>query len=520
MQRQDTRTSSLATGLRTWLAIATGTALTANAHAQEVVQIPAAEVAPSETACPPPDGTRPDATLVNTDAFVLARFPLQRLFSQIVRLAHVVSPSASDLYQQMWDSMDTKAAAKFKAPHCDDADPPSINGFPIECSRPEAVLKNSSPATFVPVALTNRFDLSPADGANCGEYRIIYAMTPFDEVNRNLIIVEGVLPNPDPSCGLEACRPVAQFWHDLAALNPKTYAGKKALADRLEQFYFYGLPGFSPVVHPNHYGMEGRGGYGGANGGQIRTNMFVSGTTWQMREFRVARRCTGKLCRLLLEPASVKSNPFAPLFDMLNPSPDARAHEFQTTFPSQVAALVNDDINLISLNMDDRFNAGQSTSSDINEDYVTQAIQGLANGPNALTTALRGELTRLGRSEVTPLDVVERAMTQSCAGCHMLARNVGLSGDGTRAPVWPDVRPGGFVHIDEHGFLSPALWCSFLPHRKTVLDGFVASPARSCDPSSAQHEPPVTIVSHRALPPIKSTSSLPVTVTGKPFGPN
>ena len=29
---------------------------------------------------------------------------------------------------------------------------------------------------FFPVALFNRFDLAPEDGAHCGEYRIVYAM--------------------------------------------------------------------------------------------------------------------------------------------------------------------------------------------------------------------------------------------------------------------------------------------------------------------------------------------------------
>jgi hypothetical protein len=38
------------------------------------------------------------------------------------------------------------------------------------------VLKNSPASSFAPVALFNRFDLVPADGAHCGEYRIVCAM--------------------------------------------------------------------------------------------------------------------------------------------------------------------------------------------------------------------------------------------------------------------------------------------------------------------------------------------------------
>ncbi|HET8935201.1 MAG TPA: hypothetical protein VFN67_17255 [Polyangiales bacterium] len=467
--------------------------------------------------CPPPDGTRPDPALVNTDPFVLARFGLKRVYEQLLKRAHVVGPSATTLYQQMWDSMDAASAAKFRAPHCDD-NQSSINGFPVECPRPETALKDTRPNMFVPVALTNRFDLSPSDGANCGEYRIIYAMTPFDPSNRNLMILEGVLPNPKPGCGLDACRPVVNFWRDLSTLDVSTARGQRELAARMERFYFTGISGFSPVIHPNHYGMQGRGGYGGVNGGQIRTNMFVSGTTWQMREFKLARRCRHGRCRLLFEPSALGENPFPPLFNERAAAPDARAADFLASFPDQTQNLITDEVNLITLNTDPRFNAGQSTSSNIEDDYVGQAIAGLsAEGRSELTTSIRAELTALGREHVSTLDVVQRAMTQSCAGCHMLARNAPLSDDGRSGPFWPDVRPDGFVHIDENGFLSPGLWCAFLPFRRTVLDGFAASPATACTHNDGKPGHRCVVTRRQTLP---SSSHLPLTVAGKLFAPN
>lgn len=474
-------------------------------------------------ACPPPDGTRPDPTLVNTDPFVLARFPLQRVFEQLVKLAHVRRLRPVELYQQLWDAMDVRAEGKFYGPHCDDTNPPTINGFPIECPRPEATLKDSLPSIFAPVALMNRFDLSPKDGANCGEYRMIYAMPEGEDGSRNLIIFEGVLANPDPSCGIEACRPVVNFWESLASYDPNTDAGRRALADQLERFYFSGLPGFSPVIHPSQFGMQGRGGYGGHNGGQIRTNMFIAAENWQLRELRLKRTCIGGRCRLRFEPVSVKLNPFPPFFNLLDPTPDPRAADFQAFFPTQVESLIHDDVNLITMQDDDRFNAGQSTSQispqgTSEDDYLTQALRGLANGPNTLTRAIRAELERLGRDkEITPLDVVERAATQSCAGCHMLTRNVPLSGDGLAGPVWPDTRPEGFVHVDEHGFLSPALWCSFLPFRKSVLDRFAASPAHACREKRSSRSA-VARDLESAAP--ADSSSPPLTISGKPFGPN
>jgi hypothetical protein len=41
----------------------------------------------------------------------------------------------------------------------------------------------------VPTALANRFDLAPRSGADCGEYRIVYAMvggTPIADDGTNL----------------------------------------------------------------------------------------------------------------------------------------------------------------------------------------------------------------------------------------------------------------------------------------------------------------------------------------------
>jgi hypothetical protein len=484
------------------------------ASTSTVYEITAPEPAVDPASCPPPDGTRPDPTLVNTDEFVLARFSLERVFSQLVKLAGVQRQTATELYQQLWDSMDTSASAKFRGPHCDDSDPPSVNGFPIECPRPEVTLKDSKPSRLVPVALTNRFDVAPADGLNCGEYRIVYAMKPFTEADRNFIILEGVMPNPRPNRGLSACRPIVDFWESLAFYDVTRRSGRDTLADALEWFYFKGIPGFGPVVEPTHLGLSGRGRADGPNGGQVRTNMFVSGTTWQLREFHLGKECRGRSCRLEFQPAAVGNNPFPPLFDSSNPDP--LAAQFQGEFISQVESLSNDDVNLISMNLDDRFNAGQSTSTGFNDAYLTQAIIGVLNKSFTFTNALQSELLRIGRTDITPFDITARATTQSCAGCHKIADGTPLSLDGAGGPVWPVSRqPDGFVHIDENSFLSPALWCTFLPFRKSILDGFYRSPAQQCGSS-----PCFTFVgrhpgSHRRGPRMTE-----LTISGKRFGPN
>jgi hypothetical protein len=460
--------------------------------------------------CPPPDGTRPDPTLVNVDPFVLRRFPLERVYTQLTTLGGG-APTPLDLYQQMWDALDDNAHAKFSAPHCDDASPPSINGFPIDCPRPETVLKNTKPSSFVPVALFNRFDLAPADGGHCGEYRIVYAMR-SGASGRNFIIFEGILPNPNPRCGLEACRPVVDFWESLASLDPATSTGAAALANGLEQFYFKGLPGFEPVVHPGHYGAKGGGGYGANGAGQIRTNMFVGGFEWQLREFNLVTVCpTMGSCKLVLQPVTVKTNPFHEMFNVLEPAPDPRASTFQSVFPAQSGPLAEDDLNRLGMNISNRFNAGQSSSQDFAEHYEQQLLMG--SPPNAFSAAIDTELAAIGRSDLDAADVARRATTQSCGGCHELSNGEFLGGSVN--PRWPSSR--GFVHVDESSFLSEALWCTFLPFRKSVLDGFAGSKPRLCTDAVKQLSPLVVAEREITLPriPLKELS-----VAGKALAPN
>lgn len=432
----------------------------------------------------PTDGTRPDPTLVITDPTVLARFPLNRVVQQLVDLAGAGSVQTGTLlYRQLWDSFDTTANAAFPGtPHCDD---PGINGFPLDCGatgRPEVAFKTTNTGIFTPVALMNRFDLAPASGAHCGEYRIIYARTGGSFGGRDFIIFEGALPNPDPSCGIESCRPVVDFWENLENLKPNS----SALADALDAFYFTGSNGFEPVVHPGHYGSSGGGGYGATGAGQIRTNLFLNNVNWQLREHHLTQPCGVKKlavpglppvpCKLVMTPVTDKSNPFKSLFSAS--STDPRAAQFQADFPAQVAALASDDVNLIGLATADTFNAGQSNSQVSSERYQSQLPP--VGVSNLFTLAIGAELAAIGRTDLTPRDIASRATTQSCAGCHQLSPTNFGGGTlgGSVNPSWPSSR--GFVHVDESGFLSPALWCTFLPFRKSVLDAFASSKPELC----------------------------------------
>src|SRR5262249_50196828 len=141
---------------------------------------------------------------------------------------------------------------------------------------------------FKPTALANRFDLAPKSGADCGEYRIVYAMVDGPPQNgRAFLILEGRLPNPTPSQGLAGCAPVADFWAQLS-----TDPAPASRASKLDRFYFTGILGFAPVVDAAHYGLTTTNvTTNGPRKGQIRTNMFVNRQQWNLREFQLTKPC-------------------------------------------------------------------------------------------------------------------------------------------------------------------------------------------------------------------------------------
>jgi hypothetical protein len=437
--------------------------------AEEIESAPAQALAvkgtndPSLT-CTPPTDLDPARSLMVTDAAALARFPLQAVLNQLILLSNVSGPDALGLYQRWWDSQNTSALSFFPdAIHCDDEldanGNPAINGFPIQCPRNEGVLALSNPfldlpvnlAFMKPVAVVNRFDLAPTDGSHCGEYRIIYAKRSgeLNPLDRNLIIIEAQIPNPNPSCGIAACLPIAEFWASLTSEN-----NVNARADALESFYFDGLPGFPPVIHPAHL-SDGAG--------QIRTNQFMLGLNqqiWQLREFQLEKVCNGT-CTLRVKPVSVKANPFGALFN--TNFADTRRAPFQAHFPSSVAGLAPQDVNAMGMFTPNAWNAGQSNSQGTENDY---AVHLAAGGPNnAFEQAINAQLASLGRTDLTAANIADRATAQSCGGCHELS-----SGDQLGGVQWPaHAAAGTFVHVSETSQLSVPLTQVFLPRREQVL---------------------------------------------------
>jgi hypothetical protein len=364
--------------------------------------------------------------------------------------------AALALYQQMVGTLN--------APVCTG----TINGFPVDCP-PEGQIATTNPFTgtdgkdiMVPTAVVNRFDLAPSDGSNCGEFRIVYAINPqeIEFADRFLMIFEGTLPNPTPAKGITACLPVAQLWDNLSA--PGTTVD--TLVSTLVQFYFEGITvngvQFAPVVQAQNYGF---GFPNNADTGQVRVNMLADQpfADWELRQFELSQACpdAGGPCTVTATNTFVTNNPFAGLFETGGGSDPT----FEAQFPGQVGALAAGSIPGISMSTPQQDNGGESDESGLQlQNYLTAA-----NGNTTLIANIQKALDAIP-STLTPSDILNRATTQSCAGCHQISTGTKLGGGLT----WPD--SNGFVQVEETtGQQSIALANFFLPFRAKVLTKFI-----------------------------------------------
>jgi hypothetical protein len=192
---------------------------------------------------------------------------------------------------------------------------------------------------------------------------------------------------------------------------------------------------------------------------------------WELREFQSDVQCDGGGCKLYSKPVSVKNNPFFQLFDIASTDPLAPGFQASFTSPSgasQVVSLAATDpnivtnLNIIAMNIENKFNAGQSLSDNPSEAYGPQ----FQPGPDPFHDAVQNELTTIG-SGLTPENIVARAEAESCKGCHELSNGAPIGGGLT----WP--ASNKFTHVNEDGTRSPALRCVFLPHRQAVGIGYL-----------------------------------------------
>lgn len=421
----------------------------------------------SAVVCDEVSGTDIQRSLAVTDPTILARFSFKRTMNALRTTADVASTETSlGVYQRWMKSFTNKVSGG----SCDDArvDP---NDYGLPCPRDEvAKLATVNPflaaasIKFVPVALFNRFDLTPSSGATCGEYRIVYGMQltdPSPVTGRGLIIFEGSLANPNPAAGVDGCLPVAQFWQSLSSDPDVT-----SRASKLEDFYFTGgaVPGFGPVVTAQSYGLSSNS--DPPKKGQIRTNFFIDRFQWHLREFKTHRTCADaadpSTCKLDIRHVTVKVNPAEELFSGTH----AKSAAFRDAFVPQVQRLAAATTTGIGMSVATQYDEWESLSEDGAFGPLLPRVRYSSFANATIRGQIGAELTRLG-SPLSVDNILERATTQTCAGCHEASNGKDLGGGLT----WPS--SNRFTHVEESGVLSKALTTTFLPHRKEVLEAFI-----------------------------------------------
>ncbi|HEX7669999.1 MAG TPA: hypothetical protein VF395_10460 [Polyangiaceae bacterium] len=409
----------------------------------------------------PPAGLDPRRSLIETRKDVVSAFSLEQALTAS-QVNAGLSPDPVLLYHELIDSYASAANGRLaSAIHCGDEltnGAPSLNGYPLRCDRAERFQFDNLGRWF-PTAVVNRLDLAPVDGAHCGQQRVIFAN---NANGRMFVIFEAQIPNPHPECGLDACRPLADFWANMSSVSDPTVRRDKLLAA-----FTTGVPellaaGFGPFLSVTNLSV---------GTGSIRTNNFDDGQ-WTLRQFRLLSDPLGQT-RVI--PFPVSDAPHGALWDDTASFP-AGAHCRQS-FEDAVPQLLSDNPAEMGFVVDGECLDAESPNDDTTQNYPFH----LGNGSGTFRNRLEARLVGTG---LTPEDIATRArFAGSCIGCHEEAAGVGL-GRGVRSPV-----SNGFVHVDEQNLetcggapcftVSPALKQVFLPRRLTALNALLGG-ARTC----------------------------------------
>ncbi len=312
------------------------------------------------------------------------------------------------------------------------------------------------------VALVNRFDLADKEGTTCGEYRLVVARAQrIMEPSRFTLIFEASLPNPRPELGRTGCRPLQQVWAGLSQERDPV-----ARAAVLEQMYFGGVARFPPIVSIDHYGASGLG--------QVRGNFFLNGDLgpWILDEFSYQYTVTEDANgRRRIWGTDLVARPVADTLgvDIFAAGPPANADiaELRADFLAQLGALTAQPFD-IRFTVPEWARAAESRAvvNVLSEGYVDSFVAGGGDGSH-FGQQIAATLAARGITGITPTQVVRRAFTQSCGGCHDDAR-AEIGGGMT----WPRNPLDRVFIIDPSGGTSGPL-VAFLPERRARLQRFL-----------------------------------------------
>ncbi|MCH9681579.1 MAG: hypothetical protein K0V04_09110 [Deltaproteobacteria bacterium] len=498
----------------------------------------ASPAGPADPACAVPvnSNVNPRRSLFETHEEALVHFTMAGILGAIATNDGLVSTPAAT-HDQLIDTYNVGPGLGLGV-HCDDdvsfAGGPGLNGYPLQCPRAEGQQLGNLDVWF-PIAAVNRFDLAPADGAHCGEARLVMANDADIGPGRMFTIFEAQVPNPDPGCGVEACRPVQKFWANLSSIDDPAVR-----ADQLRMAFLDGHPaleaaGFEPFMRARALTF---------GTGQIRTNNFDQGP-WTLREFKaiavepspgetqvaaaapVVAPAPG-LLRMVEVP--VAANPFGQLWNENISLPDSVP--CQRAILETVESLMDNNPNTMGVHVPVECLAAESPDGFIQE-YDDQMVSGgvLAAQIDATIAAIDPT------SPLTAIDIARRAMfAGGCIGCHQRSNGFPNNqlGDGVQAP--PSL---GFVHTHESAALqedcgdgdvqcfriSPALKNSFLPHRKQVMDDFLtsggccnAAVGQGAGPVAPMDEADVDVEALMEQAELQQAAGAALTVSGAPVG--
>jgi hypothetical protein len=303
-----------------------------------------------------------------------------------------------------------------------------------------------------PIAIVNRFDLLPADYGYCGEYRIIFSAT-GDDQSKLHVALEGVVPNPEPAGTKQGCTSVAKFWRRVAETES---AGQRR--HLLEDFFFRGAAPLRRVLEQSS----------SAQRAEVRTSRIGhAGPVFAQYVIR----------RKGLERVALHNTPDGSLFDASIPSPFGM--EFRRQFIRQIRTLAIDDVNRYSMKLDSGFSVKTTDGLEPSFNYTLpfRRSQRTVAG-QTFRNEIAAELRKID-SPLSPEDIISRAETRNCVGCHQKSGPVGGN------VIFPKAFDSGEHLADDTvskpAAASPALNDVFMPHREKFLEQFLMNNATGGD---------------------------------------
>lgn len=449
-------------------------------------------VASTAPTVPAVTAVQPQRSLTERNAAALTGFTMRDTLTRIASNGGVSGGAAwhDAIFKTMARSVEFPGES---GPFCDSNDVDglsTINGFVVECP------SNGGPLVgniddWKALAASNRFDLAPTGGEDCGEARLTFFTPPNtpDAPGRAFLIFEAVIPNPRPEAGLEGCRPLQTFWAGLSAIDDPAARGAK-----LVQAYTTGEPsllaaGFKPFMTFENFGSDK---------GRVRTEVFGGNRPlWAFRELRL--NAGGSATAMPV----AQSLPVA-MFKDPHPvnGPHPKAALCQSQLLESLGTLLSPNINAMTVDLAPECFNGESTNSDARfESSITSPAQ------KAFADALVARARTLApQASLTATQIAARAQfAGTCIGCHQ-RNDETASRDLGQGLTLPVVTLEPEDSLDEVDFtmindlrtepcasagpdsartcfkMSPVLSQIFLPHRKTVLDAFLASPPGSFQP--------------------------------------